>query len=92
MKSPENTHSVTVVAPYVLRFFDGAASVNERAREFSHKLGSHIKLRRVLSGGLRQSLTIVNHAEIDKGTLQAIDRQALRFLAEADLRHHFYSE
>ena len=39
--------------------------------------GSHVKLRRVLPDGARQSLTIPAHDEIDKGTLKAIFRQAL---------------
>jgi predicted RNA binding protein YcfA (HicA-like mRNA interferase family) len=54
--------------------------------------GSHTKLRRVVPGGARQSLTIVLHGELDKGTLRAIYRQALRFISEADLRPHFYTE
>jgi predicted RNA binding protein YcfA (HicA-like mRNA interferase family) len=32
--------------------------------------GSHIKLRRTLPGGRRQTLTIVQHDEVDKGTLR----------------------
>ncbi|MBM3745252.1 MAG: type II toxin-antitoxin system HicA family toxin [Acidobacteria bacterium] len=54
--------------------------------------GSHIKLRRVLPGGARQNLTIVLHAELDKGTLHAIYRQALRYIPEAELRPHFYTQ
>ena len=54
--------------------------------------GSHVKLRRVLAGGIRQTLTIVLHDEVDKGTLRAIYRQALRFIPEAELRPHFYTE
>lgn len=54
--------------------------------------GSHVKLRRLLPGGLRQTLTIVLHEEIDKGTLRAIFRQALRFIPDTDLRPHFYTE
>jgi predicted RNA binding protein YcfA (HicA-like mRNA interferase family) len=34
--------------------------------------GSHIKLRRILSGGRAQTLTVPNHDEIDRGTLHAI--------------------
>jgi predicted RNA binding protein YcfA (HicA-like mRNA interferase family) len=34
--------------------------------------GSHIKLRRTLPDGNRQTLTIVTHSEIDRGTLHAI--------------------
>ena len=54
--------------------------------------GSHVKLRRILLGGTRQTLTIVLHDEVDKGTLRAIFRQALRYIDEAELRPHFYSE
>ena len=42
--------------------------------------GSHVKLRRVLASGGKQSLTIVLHNELDKGTLRAIYRQALRLM------------
>jgi len=58
---------------------------------FSQK-GSHIKLRRSLPSGVRQTLTIVNHPEVDRGTLQAIYRQALRFISESELRPHFYTD
>ena len=54
--------------------------------------GSHIKLRRTLKPGITQTLTIVLHAEVDRGTLHAIYRQALRFISEAELRPHFYTE
>jgi predicted RNA binding protein YcfA (HicA-like mRNA interferase family) len=54
--------------------------------------GSHIKLRRTLASGVHQTLTIVLHADVDRGTLHAIYRQALRFIPEADLRPHFYTE
>ena len=54
--------------------------------------GSHIKLRRVLADGRAQTLTVPDHAEIDRGTLQAIYRQALRFVPDSELRPRFYSE
>lgn len=54
--------------------------------------GSHVKLRRILPEGIRQTLTIVLHDEVDRGTLRAIFRQALPYIAEAELRPHFYSE
>jgi predicted RNA binding protein YcfA (HicA-like mRNA interferase family) len=54
--------------------------------------GSHMKLRRVLPGGIRQTLTIVLHNEVDKGTLRAIFRQALRYIPESELRPHFFAE
>ena len=52
--------------------------------------GSHVKLRRTLPNGRRETLTVVLHAEVDKGTLRAIYSQALRYIPEADLRNHFY--
>jgi predicted RNA binding protein YcfA (HicA-like mRNA interferase family) len=54
--------------------------------------GSHVKLRRTLRGGAHQTLTIVLHDELDKGTARAIYRQALRFITESELRPHFYSD
>ena len=54
--------------------------------------GSHIKLRRVLSNRIKQTLTIPNHRELDKGTIQAIYRQAMRYIPEQDLMPHFFSE
>lgn len=54
--------------------------------------GSHIKLRRILPDGTRQTLTIPNHRELDTGTLRAIYRQALRYVADEELRRHFYSD
>jgi predicted RNA binding protein YcfA (HicA-like mRNA interferase family) len=54
--------------------------------------GSHVKLRKVVSPDTHQTLTIVFHDEIDKGTLRAIYRQALRFIDEAELRQYFYTD
>lgn len=54
--------------------------------------GSHVKLRRIETGGGRQTLTIPNHKELDRGTLGAIYRQASRYVAETELRPHFYAE
>ncbi len=54
--------------------------------------GSHIKLRRILPDGTRQTLTIPNHRELDTGTLKAIYRQALRYIADEELRPYFYSD
>lgn len=53
--------------------------------------GSHIKLLRVAPGGLRQILIVPNHSELDRGTLRAIYRQALRYISEEKLREHFYT-
>lgn len=54
--------------------------------------GSHIKLRRIQSDGLRQTLTVPNHDELDRGTLRAIYRQALRYIPEGELSGHFYAD
>jgi len=52
--------------------------------------GSHIKLRRILPNKMRQILTIPNHKELDKETVKAIYRQALRYISESELYPHFY--
>jgi predicted RNA binding protein YcfA (HicA-like mRNA interferase family) len=54
--------------------------------------GSHIKLRRILSGGRTQTLTVPNHDEIDRGTLHAIYRQASRYIPEPELRKKFFTD
>jgi len=54
--------------------------------------GSHLKLRRVLDDGSTQTLTVPDHKEIDRGTLQAIFRQAGRFIPEAELRRVFFTD
>jgi len=54
--------------------------------------GSHVKLKRIIENDIKQTLTIPNHQELDKGTLGAIYNQASRYVPEIDLRKHFYSE
>lgn len=53
--------------------------------------GSHVKLRRVLSDGTRQTLTLPMHRQIDPGTLVAIFRQAARYIPADELRPRFYT-
>ena len=53
--------------------------------------GSHVKLRRTGPLGTQQTLTIVTHDELDKGTLRAIFRQACRYISEGDLLTYFYT-
>ena len=60
--------------------------------EIASQKGSHVKLRRVLSEGTKQTLTIPLHKELDKGTLRAIFRQALRYVSEEELKPYFYSD
>ena len=52
--------------------------------------GSHAKLKREIEGGPPQVLTVPLHRELAPGTVQAIYRQALRFIPEQDLHPHFY--
>lgn len=60
--------------------------------EIISQKGSHVKLRRVLRKGIRETLTIPRHKELDKGTLRAIFRQALKYIPEGDLKAYFYTE
>ncbi|PIP29702.1 hypothetical protein COU12_01905 [Candidatus Jorgensenbacteria bacterium CG10_big_fil_rev_8_21_14_0_10_54_38] len=52
--------------------------------------GSHVKLQREGSGGSKQTLIIPRHAELDRGTLGAIYRQALRYLPEDKLQPQLF--
>ena len=54
--------------------------------------GSHVKLRRITSAGIAQSLTVPRHRDMDRGTLRAIMRQASRFVPEDEIGPHFYTE
>jgi len=53
--------------------------------------GSHVKLRRILSDGTKQTLTIPLHKELDKGALRAIFRQASRYIPEEEVMPYFYN-
>jgi predicted RNA binding protein YcfA (HicA-like mRNA interferase family) len=68
----------------VLRILNQFGFVSESQR------GSHVKVRRVTQSGARQSLTVPLHREIDRGTLMAIYRQALRFIEAEQLHNHFF--
>jgi predicted RNA binding protein YcfA (HicA-like mRNA interferase family) len=54
--------------------------------------GSHAKLTRTTASGERQVLTVPLHKELAPGTLQAIYRQALKFVAAENLRPHFFHD
>lgn len=54
--------------------------------------GSHVKLKRILKDGSKQTLTIPKHNELDRGTLKAIYNQASRYIPEIELREFFYSD
>ncbi len=60
--------------------------------ETASQRGSHIKIVRILPDASRQTLTIPLHDELDKGTLRAIYRQALRYIGEDELKSRFYTE
>lgn len=60
--------------------------------EVASQCGSHIKLRRVFLSETKQTLTIPNHRELDKGTILAIYRQVMRYIPEQDLIPHFHSK
>jgi predicted RNA binding protein YcfA (HicA-like mRNA interferase family) len=66
--------------------------LSEFGFEITSQRGSHAKLKRVLSNGTKQTLTIPRHKELDKGTLRAVFRQALTYIPEEQLRPHFYNE
>ena len=53
--------------------------------------GSHIKLERQIKNS-KQTLTVPNHGEIDRGTVGAIYRQALRYIPERELGECFYTK
>ena len=57
--------------------------------ELLSQKGSHVKLRRVLPDGTKQTLTVPLHNELDKGTLKAIIRQASRYIPEEELKPYF---
>ena len=54
--------------------------------------GSHIKLVRTVDNDMRQTLTLPNHPDLDKGTLKAIYRQASRYILKDQLSSHFYTK
>jgi len=54
--------------------------------------GSHVKLVRVGPRGQREVLTVPDHADLDRGTLRAIFRQAARFVSVDELHPYFYHE
>lgn len=54
--------------------------------------GSHAKLVRIAPSGKREILIVLVHRELTAGTLQAIYRQAGRFVPEQDLRREFFTD
>ena len=62
----------------------------EMGFSIEHQKGSHVKLKRIASA-TKQTLTIPRHKDLDKGTIKAVYNQALAYVAENDLKKHFYS-
>ncbi|HCA67006.1 MAG: hypothetical protein UW39_C0005G0030 [Parcubacteria group bacterium GW2011_GWC2_44_17] len=56
-----------------------------------HQRGSHVKLQRRVLDGTKQTLTIPNHQELDRGTSRAIYNQAARYISETELRPYFFA-
>jgi len=54
--------------------------------------GSHIKLRRTSNGTTRETLTVPNHKELDRGTVVSLYRQGTKYIPESELREHFYTD
>ncbi len=59
--------------------------------EIENQKGSHVKLQRIISDE-KQTLTIPNHPELDKGTLKAIYRQVSRYVSTEVLDEIFYTK
>ena len=57
----------------------------------ANQRGSHIKLQRFYNSS-KQTITIPNHKELDKGTLKAVYNQILKYISEDELQSHFYSK
>ncbi len=53
--------------------------------------GSHIKLKRLSVSESKEILTVPNHKEIDRGTLNGLIKQCSKFVPETELRKHFYN-
>jgi predicted RNA binding protein YcfA (HicA-like mRNA interferase family) len=51
--------------------------------------GSHIKLRRIIDNE-KQTLTIPQHKELDRGTLNAIIQQSSGYISSEEIQKHFY--
>ncbi|MDH5718650.1 MAG: type II toxin-antitoxin system HicA family toxin [Spirochaetia bacterium] len=59
--------------------------------KYSQK-GSHVKLRRVIAEQMKQTLTIPNHKEIDRGTLRSIVNQASKYINIEILQKDFMND
>ena len=60
--------------------------------EIISQKGSHIKLQRTTKDNTKQSVTVPNHHELDKGTLKSIIRQLSEYIFIDELNKHFYTD
>ncbi|MFH1236402.1 MAG: type II toxin-antitoxin system HicA family toxin [Parcubacteria group bacterium] len=49
-------------------------------------------MRRIAKDGTRETLTVPNHKELDRGTVVSLYRQAARYIPESELKRYFYSD
>ncbi len=54
--------------------------------------GSQVKLRRVVTNGVNETLVVPLHDDLDQGTLHDLFRQASRYIAASELRSRFFFE
>ncbi|MCR4317469.1 MAG: type II toxin-antitoxin system HicA family toxin [Planctomycetes bacterium] len=76
-----------------LRRLSGSAVIQILAKFGFQKLsqrGSHVKLRRVLKSGEKQTLTVPKHKSLDTGMLKALIKQASRYIDFEYIEPHFY--
>ena len=70
----------------VVRVFEGLGF------QVVRQSGSHVKLRRVGPSGRQETLHVPLHAQLKRGTLRAIVRQASEFVSIDELRPHFFGD
>lgn len=54
--------------------------------------GSHIKVRRNLPSGEIQTLVVPSHRSVKLGMARALYKEAVVYIAEGELRPHFYTD
>ena len=59
--------------------------------EIVSQRGSHVKVRRFGEGGVKETLSVPAHRELDTGICRAILRQASRYVSESELAPFFYA-
>ena len=80
-----------MLRPQILSGVDIVKILQQFGFSLASQKGSHIKLLRITASGERQVLIVPNHKELDRGTTKAIFSQATKYIADADLRPHFYN-